>query len=48
MLLLTPFSEATSSTARLMLLPIVGGASSSTTPSDVVRNADWYVPSVTQ
>jgi hypothetical protein len=40
-LLLTPFAEAISSTARWMLLPIVGGASSSTTPSDVVRNADW-------
>jgi hypothetical protein len=36
---LTPFAEATWSTARWMLLPIVGGASSTTTPSDVVRNA---------
>jgi len=40
-LLLTPLAEAISSTARWMLLPIVGGASSRTTPSDVVRNADW-------
>jgi hypothetical protein len=40
-LLLTPLAEAISSTARRMLWPIVGGASSSTTPSDVVRNADW-------
>jgi hypothetical protein len=31
-----------------MLWPIVGGASSSTTPSVVVRNAAWYVPSVIQ
>jgi hypothetical protein len=27
---------------------IVGGASNSMTPSEVVRNADWYVPSVIQ
>jgi hypothetical protein len=47
-LLLTPLAAAISSTARWMLLPIVGGASSSTTPSDVVRNADTYVPSVIQ
>jgi hypothetical protein len=40
-LLLTPFADAISSTARWMLLPIVGGASSRTTPSEVVRNADW-------
>jgi hypothetical protein len=33
-------AAAISSTARWMLWPIVGGASSSTTPSDVVRNAD--------
>jgi hypothetical protein len=38
-LLLTPFAEAISSIARWMLLPRVGGASSTTTPSDVVRNA---------
>jgi hypothetical protein len=30
------------------VVPIVGGASRRTTPSRVVRNADWYVPSVTQ
>jgi hypothetical protein len=40
-LLLTPFAEAISSTARWRLLLVVGGASSSMTPSDVVRNADW-------
>jgi hypothetical protein len=27
---------------------MLGGASNSTTPSRVVRNAAWYVPSVTQ
>jgi hypothetical protein len=31
---------------ELARLGIVGGASSSTTPSEVVRKADWYVPSV--
>jgi hypothetical protein len=31
-----------------MLLPMVGGASRATTPSDVVRNALWYTPSVIQ
>jgi hypothetical protein len=41
-------ADAISSTARWMLFPIVGGASSSTTPSDVVRKADTYVPSVIQ
>jgi hypothetical protein len=40
-LLLTPFAEAISSTARWMLWPMVGGASRRTTPSEVVRNADW-------
>jgi hypothetical protein len=40
-LLLTPLAAAISSTARWMLWPMVGGASSRTTPSDVVRNADW-------
>jgi hypothetical protein len=47
-LLLTPFAAAISSIARWMLFPIVGGASSRTTPSDVVRNAHWYTPSVIQ
>jgi hypothetical protein len=42
-LLLTPFAAAISSIARWMLLPIVGGASRTTTPSDVVRNPHWYV-----
>jgi len=27
---------------------MLGGASHRTTPSEVVRNADWYTPSVTQ
>jgi hypothetical protein len=39
-LLLTPLAAAISSIARWMLLPSVGGASSTTTPSEVVRNAD--------
>jgi hypothetical protein len=39
--LLTPFAAAISSIARRMLWPIVGGASSTRTPSDVVKNADW-------
>jgi hypothetical protein len=46
-LLLTPFAAAISSMALWMLFPSVGGASSTTTPSDVVRNAAMYVPSVT-
>ena len=33
-------APAISSTARKRLWPIVGGASSTMTPSDVVRNAD--------
>ena len=32
----------------LQVPPIDGGASNSTTPSLVARNADWYTPSVTQ
>ena len=38
-LLLTPFGPATSSIARWMLCPMLGGASNRTTPSFVVRNA---------
>src|SRR6476659_161381 len=37
-LLLTPFAAAISSIARWMLFPIVGGASSTTTPSAVVEH----------
>src|SRR6266581_7778060 len=37
----TPFSAAIWSMARCRLCPIDGGASSSTTPSRVVRNAAW-------
>gem|GEM_PF-3911390 len=44
----TPSAAAISFTARCRLWPMEGGASNSTTPSGVVRNADWYVPSVTQ
>jgi hypothetical protein len=38
--LLTPLAAAISSTARWRLWPMVGGASSRTTPSRVVRKAD--------
>jgi hypothetical protein len=37
-----------SSMARCRLCPMLAGASNSTTPSLVVRNAAWYVLSVTQ
>ena len=40
-LLDTPLSDAIWSIARCRLCPIVGGASNSTTPSLVVRNAAW-------
>ena len=39
--LLTPLAAAISSTARRRLPPMDGGASNSTTPSRVVRNAEW-------
>ena len=38
--LLTPLAAAISSTARCKFPPMVAGASKSTTPSRVVRNAD--------
>ena len=37
----TPLAAAISSTARRRLWPMDGGASNNTTPSRVVRNADW-------
>jgi hypothetical protein len=43
-----PLAAAISSTARRRLPPMLGGASKSTTPSRVVRKADWRMPSVTQ
>jgi hypothetical protein len=39
--LLRPSAAAISSTARRRLWPMLGGASNSTTPSRVTRNADW-------
>jgi hypothetical protein len=43
-LLDTPSADAISSMERCRLSPMVGGASNSTTPSLVVRNAAWSSP----